>query len=381
MKLIEKIIIATDFSKSSENVVENAIDLAKTFQSTVTLIYVLPNDIKNEKARLLLHDAAKQKLKAIAEKITDKGIKADEPVLEYGNISDRIIQTAYSINANVILIGAGEKLENDAFQLGTTAEKIIRKSEKPVWVIKNNSSLNIKNILCPVDFSPESNNALKNAISLSRRFKAKLIIFNSYKIDYPTALISKMDWDEENDRKASEHKQDFNLFLKNFNLKDINWAKEIKGGDPEKEIHKAISRYKSDLLIMGTSGKTGLSRLIMGSVTKKVIREVPCSFITLKSEDIINLKLETRIRDIQKHYDVAVQLMNDGFYKKSINEFEYCLSINDMHIPSFKGIAEVYERLGDTNSAKKYKNIAKEVLVRIWDLQIEAEIRNKHFKN
>ncbi|MCF6295739.1 MAG: universal stress protein [Flavobacteriaceae bacterium] len=381
MKILEKILLSTDFSKSSNNIVDYAIELAKAFDAKISLINVLPDDIKNEKAKSLLNDAAIRQLSAINEKINDKGIKTDDAILEYGNISDKVIQTAYSINANLILIGAGEKSENDAFQLGTTSEKIIRKSDKPVWVVKNNSILDIKNIICPVDFSDESKRALKNAITLTRRFKAKLIIFNAYKIDYPTALISKMDWDEENDRKVSEQTSSFKQFLEGFNLKDLNWDKEIKGGDPATEIRKAIVRYKSDLNVMGTSGKTGLNRLIMGSVTEKVIREVPCSFITLKTEDFISLKLEKRISNINNHYEIAVQLMDDGYFEESINEFEYCLNINEMHVPSLKGLSQVYEKLGNTDYSESYDKIAKEVLVKIWDKQIEAELRNKHLKN
>ncbi|MBL4887048.1 MAG: hypothetical protein JKZ03_00995 [Flavobacteriaceae bacterium] len=45
--------------------------------------------------------------------------------------------------------------------------------------------------------------------------------------------------------------------------------------------------------------------------------------------------------------------MKDGFSEDSINEFEICLNINDMHIPSLNGIAKVYENLGDTNNSEK----------------------------
>lgn len=375
MKLLEKILLATDFSKSSENVVKNAIGLAKTFQSKIMLVHVLPDDIKNEKIRLLLTEAAIKRLDTINESIKSEGIKTDKPVLEFGSHFDKIIQTADSINANVILVGSGEKLKSDVFQLGTTAEKIIRKSSRPVWVVKKDTPLTIKNILCPVDFSPESKRALNNAIIIARRFKAELTIFSVYEVAYSGSLRFKIDWDEENDFQRTEHLKTFKLFLDSFNLKDLNWDKETRRGDPAKEILGAISRYESDILIMGTTGKTGLSRIMMGSVTEKVIRKVPCSFITLKTEDIIDLKLETRIRDIESHYSLATQLVKDGFFNEAINEFKVCLNINDMHIPSLNGIAKVYEKLGDHDNAEKYKRIAKDVLARIWDRKIEAEAR------
>jgi nucleotide-binding universal stress UspA family protein len=236
MTLLKKVLLATDFSKSCENVVKNTIGLAKTIQSKIILIHVLPDDIKNEKARLLLNEAAIKHLEVINDRIKSEGIKTDEPILEYGIHYDKIIQTADNINANVILIGSGEKLKNDVFQLGTTAEKIIRRSDKPVWVVKKDNPLNIKNIFCPIDFSPESERALKNAITITRRFKAKLIIFSVYELYYSGLLKIKLDWDKENENLRSEHLKNFNSFLEDFNLIDLNWDKEIQSGDPATEI-------------------------------------------------------------------------------------------------------------------------------------------------
>jgi len=378
MKLLEKILLAADFSNSTDNVVENAIGLAKTFQSKIALIHVLPDDITNEKARLLLNDAAITQLELISDKIKEEGIETDNPILEYGNHFDKIIKTADNINANVIVIGAGEKTENDAFQLGTTAEKIIRKSTKPVWIVKNNSPLDIKNILCPVDFSTESKRALKNAIIMARRFNAELIILSVYEMIYSDSLKLRLDWDEEIEYIKLEHEKEFNTFLEGFNLLDLKWDREIVKGLPSTEILKAISLYNSDLLIMGTTGKSGLNRIVMGSVTEKVIREVPCSFITIKSEDIIDLRLGTKIRDIETHYNIAKQLMRDGFLRESINEYKICLGINDMHIPSLHGISKVYKKLDEKKRVQKYKSMVKEVVGRIWDREIEDEIRKSY---
>jgi hypothetical protein len=196
---------------------------------------------------------------------------------------------------------------------------------------------------------------------------------------YSGSLRPTFDWNELNEKYRSEHIEEFNSFLDKFNLTDLSWEKETQGGDPSSEILEAITRNKSDMIIMGTTGKTGLSRIFMGSVTEKVIREVPCSFVTLKSKNFISLKLEERISDIQRHYDVASQLIKDGFYKESINEFKMCLRINDMHIPSLKGIAIVYEKLGNNKMSEKYRMTAGDVIAKIWDRKIEEDIR-RHYR-
>ncbi len=375
MKLLEKILLATDFLASSENVVGNAIALAKAFHSRITLIHVLPNDISNEKARKLLKDMAEEHLTRIRGRIEKEDVKTTHSILEWGNPWDNIVQAAGRIHANLILIGAGEQAEGQKFQLGTTAASIIRKSSQPVWVVKPGQPLDASRMLCPVEFSPQSARALRDAIVMARRFEAELTILSVYKPITPGAFSFKYDWEEENTRIAFKHIAQFNEFLKDFNLTDVNWRKEVRRGKPETEILKEIAEKQIGLLVMGATGRSGLSKAMIGSVTEKVTREAPCTFVTTKAKEVIRLELENRIRDIEGHYNIAVQLMKDGFYNESINEFNTCLSINDMHVPSIHGLAKVYEKLGDKEAARRYKELAREVLRRIWDSKIEEEIR------
>lgn len=375
MNLLEKILLATDFTESSKNVVENAVEFAKIFQSEITLIYVLPGDIRNEKAKALLKESANKQLDDINDLISSKGVKTGKPILKFGKHYNEITETADAIQANLIIVGAGEKLIKDTIHLGSTAEKIVRKSSKPVFVIQNDKSLSIKNILCPVDFSKASKRAVKNAITLARRFKAKLTILSVYETAYLNDISHKINVDKYVEQLRLEDEEEMIAFLKDFNLTDLNWAKEIRSGEPSKQILKASESNKSDLVIMGTTGKSGISRFIIGSVTEKVIRKVPTSFITLKTEDFINLSLNTRIQGIQKHYDDAIQLTKDGFFNEAVNEFKICLSINDMHVPSLNGLSRVFLKLGDEQKSKIYKDSANQVLSRLWDKKVEEEIR------
>ncbi len=375
MKLLKNILVAIDFSESSENVLKNSIKFAKTFQSKITLIHILPDDIDNEKVSLLVKKAATAQLKELNDRIINEGIKTGNPIIEYGNYCDKIVYASDKINTNLIIVGAGEKLKDDAFQLGTTAEKIIRKSNKPVFVVKNNQTLDIKKIICPIDFSKESSRALNSAIIISRLFDAKLVILSVYSPF--RQIFTKLDPVEINEQRKLDNVKKFNKFLEEFNLIDVNYVKEIKGGEPAEEILKAIKNYESDLLLMGTTGKSGINKILMGSVTEKVIREVLCSFITLKNEDAITLELESKIQDIENHYATAQELYEKGFFEESINQFNICLDINYTHIPSLKGIAKVYEKLGDVDNANKYREMVKNVLDQMWNLKIEQEARNK----
>lgn len=288
MKLLERILLATDLSEKSDNILANAIELATTFNSKINLIHVLPNDIKNEKVKPLLIEASISRLDELNEHIKSKGLQTEKPILKYGSFIEKIVSTAKEINANVIFIGAGEKSNKGAFHLGTTTENIIRKTKRPVWVVKNDKPLKIANILCPVDFSKESGRALKNAIIIARKVNAKLTIISANQLVYTGSLSLKIDMEDQDNFVYLDHEKEFQSFLEKFKLSDLEWEKQVYLGDPADTIIKAIEINKIDLLFMGTRGKTGLSKLLMGSVTEKVIRRVPCSFITIKSRDIIN---------------------------------------------------------------------------------------------
>jgi nucleotide-binding universal stress UspA family protein len=375
MQLLKNILLATSFSKSSDYVLADALYIAKTFKSKITPIYVLPNNIENEEAKELLKQFAIQQLNLIHEKIKSANVETSKPILEYGIFSDKITETAEKINANMVIIGAGEQLENDVFKLGANAEKIIKKSNSPVFVVKNEKQFTIKKILCPVDFSSESERAIKNAITLARRFKAQLVVFSVYEISHLYSIKHKIDLEEQIKIIRTAHEKEFAAFLDNFNLTGLDIIFETKQGVPDVEIIKAVDRHNSDLLIIGTTGRSGISKILMGSVTEKVIRKIPSAFITLKKEDIIVLELESKIKNIEDHYHVAQQLFEDGFFEESINEFKTCLDISFMHLPSIKGLVNAYKSIGDTTNEKKYKHMMTQVLDKMYNAKIESEIR------
>jgi two-component SAPR family response regulator len=118
----------------------------------------------------------------------------------------------------------------------------------------------------------------------------------------------------------------------------------------------------------------------MGSVTEKVIRQLPCSFVTTKTQNIYQLRLDTEIKEIEIHFKNAEKLQKSGFYKEAIEQCLICLKINDMHIPSMYKLAKLYKFLGDDAQVSYYEKMASDLLRRLWDKKIEYEIRT-HYRS
>ena len=151
----------------------------------------------------------------------------------------------------------------------------------------------------------------------------------------------------------------------------------IREGKPAQQILDIAKEISINLLIMGTSGRTGLSRILMGNVTEKVVREMPCSVMTVKSEHAIRLQLETEIADIETHFKQGKNLLKKGFPEEAERQFEYCLNHDMLFAPAWEGLAAVHEQLGDKDEAQQCIDKAKKIRDSLWEQKVVAEIRSQ----
>ncbi|MBN1182686.1 MAG: universal stress protein [Bacteroidales bacterium] len=380
MRLLEKILLPIDITCNSTEQVNCTIKLAKAFNSSVIIAYILPMDASRESIKDIVQDAVDTKLQEITSQLEQNEVPVLESIVEFGNPYESIIDISENHDVNLIILTSGDKSLSEPYKLGTTAEKVMRKTDKPVWVIKNYEGTSFSNILCPVDFSTPSKRALKNAVQLARKFKAAIKVLHVIE----PVINSKLEFDncaiEGKDEYIAWEKK-LKDFLKDINLDGVDLTTELQEGLPHDRILQTIQKGNHDLLVMGTTGRTGLSRLFMGSVTEKVTREVPCTFVTMKSENLLTLHLDSEIKEIESHLDTAKKLVENGYYKEAINQYKICLQINDMHVPSMYRIANLYKKLGQETEAALYDSMAKEILSRLWDKKIEFEVRKLYKDN
>ena len=373
MKLVERICFPTDFGKSSEVALESVISIAKRFGSEVSLVHVLPGSMIRDRVQSFVDDEMSRYVGLLEE----QGIKCTSDLL-HGDHIDELVPFAERKKANLIVLGAGH-VEKKKFKLGSNSEKIIRNSSVPVWVIENESAANIDRVLCPIDFSEESMLALDNAIHLCRRFGSKLHILHVVKgIDKEyTELGADISIEQAEIVKTLE--LEFDELIKDIDLSGIAWGNDARLGDPADVILDVIKEKNIDLVMMGSTGKGAFKRLFLGSVAEKVSREVPCSFIISKAEGMIQLKLDKEISDIGSIYNEGIQLAKQGFVQEAIVEWKRCIFKNEFYLKAWSAIVKAYESLGDTENAAIFNASRKRIQHEIWDKQVEADLRSKHY--
>jgi nucleotide-binding universal stress UspA family protein len=135
--------------------------------------------------------------------------------------------------------------------------------------------INIRKILYPTDFSSYSNQAYFHAVALAENHGASLTILYVYAPDFGTPNVS---------TKGGANRQYWREQLEQIRPVDarISVQHVLLEGDPATEIVRYAADAGIDLIVMGTHGRTGLERLLMGSVAEKVMREAPCSVLVVK---------------------------------------------------------------------------------------------------
>lgn len=366
MKLLQNILVPVDFSESSTRAVEAAIMLAKVFDSRISLLHVTPDNNISGELETFLMESIKNRFRELQSRIEKENITVESATTEKGIPFERIIQRARTSNPNVIMAGSGNKKEGDVFRLGTTVEKLMRKNQVPLWVVKNEGVRPISRILCPVDFSDASSRALANAITLAKHFNAELTILNVFT---PFMIYSprlKVDQEAENMRLRKMQEKQYHEFLDQFDLGSVKNRKLFVDGEPHVKILNAIREEGIDLLLMGTTGKTGLSRILMGSVTEKVTRELPCSFITTKARDITEDFFADNLREIESIISSARAMIEQGDYEKAIEFYTLGIKQYPDNIPILAGLVESYKAADNAERADYYRKYAREIIKRMW---------------
>ncbi len=144
--------------------------------------------------------------------------------------------------------------------------------------------LEIKLILCPIDFSEFSIRAYHHALSLAEHYRAKLVaqhIVELWRYPYADYAACAGDYQEFCRALREGGKEQLQEFVKNYTLDEIQPELVVHQGTAPDCILSFAQAHKTDLIVMGTHGQRGFDRLVLGSVTNRVMRRAPCPVLAV----------------------------------------------------------------------------------------------------
>ncbi|NMW20635.1 MAG: universal stress protein [Chlorobiaceae bacterium] len=142
----------------------------------------------------------------------------------------------------------------------------------------------IHTILCPVDFSDASRKAIRYTEEFAGNLSASVYLLNVVE-PRPMAVDVSLNYVPFEADLEKAAKDDMEVILEEFHRKGFKAEYGVVIGNPADSILEKIEELNINLVIMGSHGKKGLSRLIMGSVAETVVRKANCPVLIVKSEE------------------------------------------------------------------------------------------------
>lgn len=294
-----RILCPVDFSDASTHAIDLAVVVAGWYRSQITALHVLTplslaaagfataTEEENEIDRLRLLTSEEF---ATA---TAHGIGVDV-VIEAGQPAASIVERAAKLQAGLIVMGTHGTGGFQHLLLGSVTEKVLRKARCPVLTVPprahSRSQLPFRDILCAVDFSEASLDAVRSALSLSEESSASLTLLHV--LEWP--------WDEPPAPSIEELPREQGLALAEFRryaeasakkrleslIPDSNHSSRIatnlRSGKPYLQILDVAREKHADLIVIGVHGRDPVDLALFGSTTNQIVRRAECPVLTLR---------------------------------------------------------------------------------------------------
>lgn len=143
----------------------------------------------------------------------------------------------------------------------------------------------ITRILVPLDFQPHSAEAVQRAVDLARQYAAEVVLLHVYDpAQYPMSSGDVVYSQPQLERVSAGVRARLDAVRRDVDpLGRCRISTRVVQGAPARAIVQAASDEPFDLIVMGTHGRTGVSRILLGSIAEDVMRRAPCAVLTVKT--------------------------------------------------------------------------------------------------
>jgi nucleotide-binding universal stress UspA family protein len=281
---VERIVAATDFSRSAESATRRAALLAKADGAALEMVHAMHLPPLAETWRKLvegegitedkLRASAVERLAAQAADLARRtGVMPECRVLD-GKPAPALAQWAQERAADLIVVGAhGEHLLLDLF-VGSTALKLLRLAAQPVLLVKQTPPFDYERIVIATDFSP----AARAAADLVARLlpSADLFLFHAYEAPFERQMVYAGSDDEAMDHyrrlgetEAKRQMEEFSASLE----QPARFVRKVRHGYAPALINQYAAEMGADLLVLGSHRQSEIAATLLGSVAAHLVNE------------------------------------------------------------------------------------------------------------
>jgi nucleotide-binding universal stress UspA family protein len=296
MKLGSKVLVATDLSEAADEAIRQGHERAREGGGELVVCHVVPDLLRSnplfpqrageEMAGLL--ETEQQAAKAVELRVvalTGRPLDGFRLIVESGAPDAGIVRAADEVRATLVVVSSRGTTGLDRALLGSVASRVVRYAHCPVLVARPHEKTG--RILAATDFSDPALPAVAAAVEDARARAARLTLLHSIDVFPnpaigwgapfgaawvvpPKELVAEV-------RKSAESA--LQGTLQRFGVEGDILAVE---GDAASAILEAARTLPAELLVLATRGRTGIARMVLGSVAEKVIAAAPCSVLAVR---------------------------------------------------------------------------------------------------
>lgn len=291
METMRTVLIGTDLDRDSDALVSTGLQVARAAGAKVHLAFSFaPPVVYLSELGAGVDDPilAQEELRcreALAEQARQAGIAEGELhglSVRRGAPHRMLPELAAEIGADLLVVGAtaGGRLHR---RLGSTADRVLRRSPCPVLVVRGGLRVPPRKVLAPVDLSPLSAEAFGRGLGvlsgLGTGTEAQSEVEALFVLGVIQRQVSPQFAPEQVDRFAAGELERFVEAHAGAAAGSV--LRKVRAGSTREEILAEIADYGADLVVLGTHGLGGFDRFVIGSVAADVTREAPCSVLVV----------------------------------------------------------------------------------------------------
>lgn len=291
MTNLNHLLAATDLSAPARHAAERAALVAKETGAALDLIHVasfapldklrqLVADIPAELEQRMLDTAREEMNELSATFMKHHGVSAGVNVVS-GPLLTELSAQAETVRADLVVLGARGASFMRHVLLGSTAERMVSRTTRPILVVKQAAHERYRSVLVPVDFSSASLPALRYARAVAPG--AEIILLHAFEVPFEGKLqfagIDEETIGHYRIAAREEALQKLRALSAEAALTQPDVRLMVLHGDPSQHIIEQEQEQDCDLIVMGKHGESMLEELLLGSATRHVLTESQCDVL------------------------------------------------------------------------------------------------------
>ncbi len=319
--MYQKLMALYDLSEPSQIALELSLRMGQLFHSELTVVHVLTEDERphggvigpSEQMTRLIRARIDERLRAFMAETGNGSLEKIDIRMGIGPPVISLLDTIERENPHLVFLGTHGRTGLSHVRLGSVAEKILRLSPSPVWIARRGPAWPPRKLLLPVDLLDAAEESLALVVELTRGLPMTVDMLHVFSIQnlipyHPEGLpghgiVDQKIREEESLTTMARMVQDYPA---------LAITPHVSTGPIAEEICCQAQSLHSDMILMPTHGRSGLKRLLMGSVAEHVARHAPCHVMSYCPERGIerrkNILKNLRMENQWKQDDPFVDL-------------------------------------------------------------------------